>query len=137
MNNSLNVLVLLVCAATELAIAAGAAPTNSLTAFRQQFDQAISAAGTAYVQQTADKPGQYLKSIEALEAERRQAGDLEAVVALRQARLQFRATTNVVMGDAQAELPFKERPMHRLDPGDALDPDPASVRNDARSGRRR
>ena len=103
MNNSLNVLVLLVCAATELAIAAGAAPTNSLTAFRQQFDQAISAAGTAYVQQTADKPGQYLKSIEALEAERRQAGDLEAVVALRQARLQFRATTNVVMGDAQAE----------------------------------
>jgi len=103
MKKSLIVLVFLVCAVTKLALAAGAAPTNSLTAFRQQFDQAINAAGTAYVQQIADKPGQYLKSIETLEAERRQAGDLEAVVALRQARLQFRATTNVVMGDAQAE----------------------------------
>ena len=96
-------LTLLAFSLPGLAIAAGLAPTNSLPALRQQFEQAISDAGNTYAQRTADRTGHYVESIETLEAKRRQAGDLDAVVALRQERAHFLATTNVDLGDARAE----------------------------------
>lgn len=103
MKNLWKLLSVAVYAATGLSMAAATAPTDSLPALRQQFEQALNEAGAAYVQQTADKPKDYVKAIESLEAERRQTGDLDAVVALRQERTHFLATTNVVVGTARDE----------------------------------
>ena len=88
---------------TAITVAAGPAPTDSLPALRQQFEQALGEAAAAYVQQTADTPKDYAKSIDTLEAARRQTGDLEAVVALRKERARFQATTNVVVETAADE----------------------------------
>jgi phage tail protein X len=76
-----------------------------LPPLRQAFDQALSEAATAHEQHTREMPGQYVKAIETLEAERRQSGDLGAVIALRSERARFLTESNVVVEAARAEHP--------------------------------
>ncbi len=91
---------------TTIGVAQGAGPsTNDLAVLRHAFDQALGEAQSNYMQRTGDMPAKYVSALDTQEAERRQAGDLEAVVALRQERTRFLASTNVSIENARGESP--------------------------------